>query len=187
MLLALGNSAEKDQETVQDQGVNVKMDEQVETGTGTCLPSNDSGTVTTMQSNSTSKRTQKFSGDLKSLAGDDEFLNETRKSERERKNLVYAGEIVVEENRWKILLETKKFKTHSFKKMQGSQVTLDYLSENGFTEPIIIEDPAGLHMKMPPADMPVWFVDFRLKKLQKWLVWSVKLMFWRYLLKQTRK
>lgn len=34
-------------------------------------------------------------------------------------------------------------------KLSGSQLTLDYLEENGFNEPILIQKKDGLGMSMP--------------------------------------
>lgn len=44
-----------------------------------------------------------------------------------------------------------------FKRMKGSEVSVDWLhnDETAMTEPIIIENPEGLGMKMPPPSFTV--------------------------------
>ena len=58
-------------------------------------------------------------------------------------------------NKWKKLLEEKRFTANRFKKMRGSELTLEWVKKNGLDEPIIIEDPEGLDMVMPGADTTV--------------------------------
>ncbi|KAL0181075.1 hypothetical protein M9458_023481, partial [Cirrhinus mrigala] len=41
-------------------------------------------------------------------------------------------------------------------KLSGSQLTLDYLEENGFNEPILIQKKDGLGMAMPA---PTFYVS----------------------------
>lgn len=41
-------------------------------------------------------------------------------------------------------------------KLSGNQLTLDYLEENGFNEPILIQKKEGLGMTMPP---PTFYVS----------------------------
>ena len=55
------------------------------------------------------------------------------------------------------MLENKTFKPDNFKRMLGSDVNMDWLEEDedAMTEPIVVEKPDGLGMKMPPADFTV--------------------------------
>lgn len=41
-------------------------------------------------------------------------------------------------------------------KLSGSQLTLDYLEENGFSEPILVQKKEGLGMSMPA---PTFYVS----------------------------
>lgn len=55
------------------------------------------------------------------------------------------------------MMEGKDIKPHSFKRMKGSDVTLEWLETDptAMTEPILIENPEGLGMKMPSEDFTV--------------------------------
>lgn len=55
------------------------------------------------------------------------------------------------------MLENKTFKQDKFKRMQGSDVTVEWLEEDedAMMEPIVVEKPEGLGMKMPPSDFSV--------------------------------
>jgi hypothetical protein len=59
------------------------------------------------------------------------------------------------ELKWMHLLATKKFQNNNFKIIKGDQVNYDWASQSGFREPVIIHDPRGLEMTMPPADLTV--------------------------------
>lgn len=55
------------------------------------------------------------------------------------------------------MLEGKSIKDDPFKRMQGSEVGLEWLEadEDAMREPIVIEVPEGLGMKMPPKSLTV--------------------------------
>lgn len=55
------------------------------------------------------------------------------------------------------MLENKTFKPDKFKRMHGSEVTVEWLEEDddAMSEPIVVEKPDGLGMKMPPSDFTV--------------------------------
>lgn len=55
------------------------------------------------------------------------------------------------------MLEGKPIKPHNFSSMKGSELTLEWLEhdETAMREPILIETPEGLGMKMPPKDFSV--------------------------------
>ena len=42
---------------------------------------------------------------------------------------------------------------------KGSDLTLDWFSVNGFKKPMIIEEPAGLDLKVPPSDFTIMDVE----------------------------
>lgn len=55
------------------------------------------------------------------------------------------------------MLEGKPVKPHSFRRMKGNELTLEWLEqdETALREPVLIESPEGLGMKMPPKDFTV--------------------------------
>ncbi|KAJ7734938.1 jumonji superfamily protein [Mycena maculata] len=83
-----------------------------------------------------------------------------RKSDRKRNYQDYASlnlGLASDPNRWMRMLENKAFKQDTFKRMQGSDVTVEWLEEeeDAMTEPIVVEKPDGLGMKMPPSTFSV--------------------------------
>ncbi|KAJ7684794.1 jumonji superfamily protein [Mycena polygramma] len=83
-----------------------------------------------------------------------------RKSDRKRNYQDYASlnlGMASDPNRWLRMLENKTFKPDKFKRMHGSEVTVEWLEEDddAMTEPIVVEKPDGLGMKMPPDDFTV--------------------------------
>ncbi|KAI0956925.1 hypothetical protein AcW1_005482 [Taiwanofungus camphoratus] len=83
-----------------------------------------------------------------------------RKSARKRTQRDYAGlhsGLEADPNRWLRMLEGKSIKDDPFKRMQGSEVGLEWLEadEDAMREPIVIEVPEGLGMKMPPKSLTV--------------------------------
>ncbi|KAJ6606638.1 jumonji superfamily protein [Mycena vulgaris] len=83
-----------------------------------------------------------------------------RKSDRKRNYQDYASlnlGLASDPNRWVRMLENKTFKPDTFKRMHGSDVTVEWLEEDdeAMTEPIVVEKPDGLGMKMPPSDFTV--------------------------------
>jgi len=82
-----------------------------------------------------------------------------RKSSRKKAQRDYANlnaGIASDPNRWLKMLETKNIKKAPFKNMKGSQLD-SWLEddEDAMREPIIIEQPEGLGMKMPPPGLTV--------------------------------
>jgi len=59
--------------------------------------------------------------------------------------------------RWQQMLQEKSIKEDPFKRMQGSDVDLTWIEqdETAMREPIVIEKPDGLGMKMPSNDLSV--------------------------------
>ncbi len=53
--------------------------------------------------------------------------------------------------RWLRMMQGKPIKPDPFKRMSGSDVTVEWLETDpeALTEPIVIENPEGLGMKMP--------------------------------------
>lgn len=55
------------------------------------------------------------------------------------------------------MFEGKTIKDDPFQRLKGNSVGLEWLAEDegAMREPIVIEDPDGLGMKMPPNDFTV--------------------------------
>ncbi|KAG6901498.1 hypothetical protein C0995_011093 [Termitomyces sp. Mi166 len=88
------------------------------------------------------------------------FKAPARKSFRKRTQRDYANlnsGLGSDPRRWSRFLEHKTFKEDPFKRLEGSQVRLEWLEEDqtAMTEPIVIERPDGLGMTMPPTDFTV--------------------------------
>lgn len=88
------------------------------------------------------------------------FKAPTRKSVRKRTQRDYAdmnSGLDSNSNRWIRVLEKKEIKDSPFKRLDGSSVGIQWLQEDesAMTEPIIIERPDGLGMKMPSNDFTV--------------------------------
>ncbi|KAF8344340.1 uncharacterized protein EI90DRAFT_3029329 [Cantharellus anzutake] len=85
----------------------------------------------------------------------------TRKSRRTTTKVDYAtlneGVHPADPKRWMHYLATKRIVPHAFPTMKGSEVTSAWLTENedAMTQPIIIEEPEGLGMKMPDPSFTV--------------------------------
>ena len=54
-------------------------------------------------------------------------------------------------SRWQRMMQGKSIKPDPFKRMEGSDVSLEWLETDptALTEPIVVEKPDGLGMKMP--------------------------------------
>lgn len=48
--------------------------------------------------------------------------------------------------------------------MKGHQLDLEYIENNGFSNPILIKDPAGLDLKVPPSHFTVDDVELAVGK-----------------------
>ncbi|KAJ8093295.1 JmjC domain-containing histone demethylation protein 1 [Marasmius tenuissimus] len=88
------------------------------------------------------------------------FKAPARKSERKRATRDYANielGIPSDPKRWMRMMEGKPIKDDYFKRMKGSDVGLEWLNEDeeAMKEPIVIETPEGLGMKMPEEDFGV--------------------------------
>jgi len=88
------------------------------------------------------------------------FKPPVRKSSRKRPQRDYASlhaGLEVDPDKWTKFLDNKPIKDHSFPRLSGEQLTLDWLHSdaNAFHEPIIIPAPEGLEMVMPPSDFEV--------------------------------
>jgi F-box/leucine-rich repeat protein 10/11 len=60
-------------------------------------------------------------------------------------------------SKWIRILETKEIKPNSFKRMKGSEVNVEWVEQDpdALKEPIIIEKPDGLGMRMPQKGFAV--------------------------------
>lgn len=86
----------------------------------------------------------------------------TRKSGRSTQKRDYAnlhtgvpGE--GDANRWLKLLQSKTFKKDPFRRMKGSELNLEWVQtdEDALKEPVVVETPQGLDLKMPHKALTV--------------------------------
>ncbi|KAF8436936.1 Clavaminate synthase-like protein [Boletus edulis BED1] len=88
------------------------------------------------------------------------FKPPARKSARKRAQPDYvnlnAG-VEADPSRWLRVIQSKPIKDDEFRRMNGSDVGLEWLEidENAMKEPIVIENPEGLGMKMPDTNFTV--------------------------------
>jgi hypothetical protein len=63
----------------------------------------------------------------------------------------------VELNKWIAIAESKVYAPDNFRRMNGSDIGLEWIlsDENAMKEPIVVENPEGLGMKMPGKEMAV--------------------------------
>ncbi|GJJ12487.1 hypothetical protein Clacol_006729 [Clathrus columnatus] len=91
------------------------------------------------------------------------FKPPTRKSSRKRTQLDYANlhagldPSTHDDNKWLRVIEVKDIKNDNFRRMKGSEITIEWLEQDqeAFKEPIVIEHPDGLGMRMPPKGFTV--------------------------------
>ncbi|TFK25004.1 JmjC domain-containing histone demethylation protein 1 [Coprinopsis marcescibilis] len=83
----------------------------------------------------------------------------TRKSTRKRNQQDYANleAGMSDSSRWINMLSEKVIHLDPFKRMAGSDVDIGWLEddETAMLEPIVVESPEGLGIKMPPSDFTV--------------------------------
>ncbi|RIB03690.1 hypothetical protein C2G38_753415 [Gigaspora rosea] len=87
--------------------------------------------------------------------------NKVRKSLREHSRINYAdleNGLTGNPYKWKRVLDSKLFVKHKFPKIRGDQLTLDWIRTFGLDEPILIDNPDGLDMKMPSKDITVSYI-----------------------------
>jgi F-box and leucine-rich repeat protein 10/11 len=70
---------------------------------------------------------------------------------------LHSGADSSDPRRWSQLLESKIFTEDRFRRMRGPELNDEWLEDDStaMTEPVIIEDPNGLGMTMPPATLTV--------------------------------
>ncbi|KAF9050791.1 jumonji superfamily protein [Hymenopellis radicata] len=84
-----------------------------------------------------------------------------RKSDRKRPQRDYAGlnssGVETDPERFIRMMEGKPIKADKFKRMNGADVSIEWLNEDetAMTEPIVVETPDGFGMKMPGSDFTV--------------------------------
>ena len=84
-----------------------------------------------------------------------------RKSTRKKLARDYAnmhtGLSSSDPNRWLNMLQGKPIADDHFRRLNGEQVNLDWVNGNpdAFREPVVIEEPEGLGMKMPGRDLSI--------------------------------
>lgn len=83
-----------------------------------------------------------------------------RKSARKRTQLDYANlnsGVESDPTRWLRVIQSKPIKPDEFKRMEGADVGIEWLEsdESAMHEPIVIESPEGLGMKMPDPNCTI--------------------------------
>ena len=81
-----------------------------------------------------------------------------RQSSRARRRPDYAAldsGTLLDEAKYRGLLEQRQFVAADFPSVDGADLTVSYLRQHGFLEPILVAEPAGLGMVMPPAPFTV--------------------------------
>lgn len=86
-----------------------------------------------------------------------------RKSSRKRTQLDYANlhagldPSTHDANKWLHIIATKDIKSADFRRMEGSDVNMEWLERDpdALKEPVIIENPEGLGMRMPSEEFTV--------------------------------
>lgn len=81
-----------------------------------------------------------------------------RRSQRntERVNYKHIDEGVVSTaQRFQKILAEREFAQESFKRVRGGEFTLDYIRGNGWSEPVMVDRPDGLGMRMPSSSFSV--------------------------------
>ncbi|KAF9177742.1 JmjC domain-containing histone demethylation protein 1 [Haplosporangium sp. Z 767] len=86
-----------------------------------------------------------------------------RKSSRRSAKINYAdlvNGIVSHQSKWRILLESHQFLPDKFERLQGKDLTMEWMRETGFKTPVIVKrdmdgTTQGLDMKMPPNTFTV--------------------------------
>jgi hypothetical protein len=70
---------------------------------------------------------------------------------------LHSGADSSDPRRWSQFLESKTFAVDNFGRMRGSDLNEEWLEDNStaMAEPVIIEEPDGLGMVMPPATLAV--------------------------------
>ncbi|KIM31038.1 hypothetical protein M408DRAFT_327932 [Serendipita vermifera MAFF 305830] len=68
-----------------------------------------------------------------------------------------AGNGTLEVNKWIAIAESKKYAPDNFRRMNGSDIGLEWIlrDESAMKEPIVVENPEGLGMKMPAKETTV--------------------------------
>lgn len=79
--------------------------------------------------------------------------------QRETRTMINYSElhqgVAEDERRFAKMISTKRFAPNKFPYMNGEDVTLEWMRKTGLKEPIIIEEPDGLEMRMPPSSLTV--------------------------------
>lgn len=88
------------------------------------------------------------------------FKVPARKSSRKRTQLDYANlnaGVESDPSRWLRVIQSKPIKDDNFRRMKGTDVGLEWLEndETAMREPIVVENPEGLRMKMPSPEFSV--------------------------------
>ncbi|KAI0065496.1 jumonji protein [Artomyces pyxidatus] len=88
------------------------------------------------------------------------FKPPARKSTRNKAVRDYAHMhtgVASDSSKWAQMLEHKSFGKDNFRRMEGSQLSQEWLDNDptAMTEPVLVEEPQGLGMKMPDRNLSV--------------------------------
>lgn len=62
----------------------------------------------------------------------------------------------IDEFKWSKILASRKFAAStSFHRLNGHELTKEWVERSGMKRPVIIENPEGLGMQMPPSSLTV--------------------------------
>ncbi|KAI9360390.1 hypothetical protein DFJ73DRAFT_815517 [Zopfochytrium polystomum] len=79
--------------------------------------------------------------------------------QRETRALINYSElnrgVAEDERRWAKVVQTKRFSPNKFPYMNGEDLTVEWARRTGLREPVIVEEPDGLEMTMPPSTLTV--------------------------------
>ncbi|KAJ3015584.1 JmjC domain-containing histone demethylation protein 1 [Thoreauomyces humboldtii] len=82
----------------------------------------------------------------------------TRKSKRKSTAVNYNElneGLATEEYRFTKILEARTFAKESFQRLEGKDLTVEWARRNGLREPVIVDSPEGLDIKMPDRTLVV--------------------------------
>ena len=82
-------------------------------------------------------------------------MRQSARTQRRRDYAALDGGTVLDDSKYRLLLNERQFPTAAFPSVAGADLTVQYLRTHGFLEPLLASDPAGLGMTMPPSSFTV--------------------------------
>jgi hypothetical protein len=73
------------------------------------------------------------------------------------KELQKKSKSSIDQMKYTRIINERTFPKAKFPSLQGQQVTVEYLAQHGFNEPVLVEYTEGLDMIMPPSDLTVHY------------------------------